>query len=73
MQDMFSFQPAAPIQTNAAPAPSTDTAQANGGDFLAMKMSAKEMRERLQAKKKQDPKSKPGMDFRSKYEIFQKM
>ena len=64
---MFSLQPATHVQTNAAPA------QANGGDLLSMNLSAKEMRERLQAKKKQDPKSKKGMDFRSKYEMFQKM
>lgn len=64
-----SYQP--PSVQKAAPAPAQ--AQANGGDFLSMNLSAKEMRERLQAKKKQDPKTKAGMDFRSKYEIFQKM
>lgn len=47
--------------------------QANGTDFLTMNLSAKEMRERLAQKKKVDPKQKANMDFKSKYEIFQKM
>jgi len=48
-------------------------AQANGGDLLSMNLSAKEMRERLASKKKTDPKQKSNMDFKSKFEIFQKM
>ena len=67
---LYFQQPPSVQKTVPAPAPQ---AQANGGDFLSMNLSAKEMRERLQAKKKQDPKTKAGMDFRSKYEIFQKM
>ncbi|XP_053384250.1 Na(+)/H(+) exchange regulatory cofactor NHE-RF1-like isoform X2 [Mercenaria mercenaria] len=49
----------------------SEPAQANGGDFL--NLSAKEMRERIAQKKKNDPKHKSNMDFKSKYEIFQKM
>ncbi|XP_052226478.1 Na(+)/H(+) exchange regulatory cofactor NHE-RF1-like isoform X2 [Dreissena polymorpha] len=46
-------------------------AQANGGDLLSMNLSAKEMRERISKKNKHD--AKTAGDFKSKYEIFQKM
>lgn len=58
-----------PTIQKSEPAP----AQANGGDLLSMNLSAKEMRERIAQKKKKDPKQKSNMDFKSKYEIFQKM
>lgn len=62
----------APQQTRSEPAvQKSEPAQANGGDFL--NLSAKEMRERIAQKKKNDPKQKSNMDFRSKFEIFQKM
>lgn len=46
---------------------------ANGGGDLMLNLSAKEMRERLASKRKTDPKQRSNMDFKSKYEIFQKM
>lgn len=62
----------APQQTRSEPVvQKSEPAQANGGDFL--NLSAKEMRERIAQKKKNDPKQKSNMDFRSKFEIFQKM
>ena len=54
---------------NSAPA-----VQANGGgDFLSLNLSAKEMRERIASKKKVDPKQKSNMDFKTKYDMFQKL
>ncbi|KAL3842524.1 hypothetical protein ACJMK2_020528 [Sinanodonta woodiana] len=54
--------------TTETPRP-VSTPDKNGG--LNLNLSAKEMRERLAQRKKKDVKS--NMDFRSKYEIFQKM
>ncbi|XP_052801711.1 Na(+)/H(+) exchange regulatory cofactor NHE-RF1-like isoform X3 [Mya arenaria] len=64
----------APQQTRVEPAiTNSQPTQANGTDFLSMNVSAKEMRERIASKKKNDPKQKSNMDFKSKFEIFQKM
>lgn len=52
------------------PEPKTNGAQANGDPL--MRMSAKEMREQLAAKKKADAKSKK-MGFKDKYDIFQRL
>ncbi|XP_064600364.1 Na(+)/H(+) exchange regulatory cofactor NHE-RF1-like [Liolophura sinensis] len=52
------------------PEPQTNGAQANGDPL--MRMSAKEMREQLAAKKKADAKSKK-IGFKDKYDIFQRL
>lgn len=69
-QPMKPVQPAA--QPAAQPKPVTNGNATNSNDPM-MGMSAKEMREFLASKRKQDPKKKRDLDFATKVSMLQKM
>lgn len=65
-------QPMKPVQPAAQPKPVTNGNATNSNDPM-MGMSAKEMREFLASKRKQDPKKKRDLDFATKVSMLQKM
>lgn len=69
-QPMKPVQPAA--QPAAQPKPVTNGNATNSNDPM-MGMSAKEMREFLASRRRQDPKKKRDLDFATKVSMLQKM
>lgn len=69
-QPMKPVQPAA--QPAAQPTPVTNGNATNSNDPM-MGMSAKEMREFLASRRRQDPKKKRDLDFATKVSMLQKM
>lgn len=65
-------QPMKPVQPAAQPKPVTNGNATNSNDPV-MGMSAKEMREFLASRRKQDPKKKRDLDFATKVSMLQKM
>ncbi|KAK3101213.1 hypothetical protein FSP39_001810 [Pinctada imbricata] len=64
----------APAASPVTQAPPPSQPSANGDPLADMsKLSAKEMRELLKSRRKQDPKKGTGMDFKSKVEMAQRM
>lgn len=74
LQEPPASQPLKPVQpaVQSNPPPVTNGNASNSNDPM-MGMSAKEMREFLANKRKQDPKKKKDLDFAAKVNMLQKM